>query len=541
MIRSPKEGLWIGFAAPASHGSLPTPLTEPHPFARVLRYIALSQLRGTPTQRLGASVSLKNNCKLLRDAIMPTLRIHYIECIRPSVSTFWDENDKEFAKTLDEILTKQNELLGKAGALTGFMPFSELKDLVNMAGDAWKIVTDLIDIIPFDNPDQVYVSLSDQERQQMIWPIQKPYVKFTGSPGTNLDLSIPYDKSITIYLWDRDTGSDDDILGSLSVISNEFAGKKGEVDTVTAILVGSKQENSLYYIVFSGGVALNRDGNPSPLGTSAAALSKIGSSSSALQVDPTDLLSVTAFSGVPGGSALFAIKGDRKVWSQYYDPRVENPAWSGWFELGGSVSPETTNVSAVSSLPGATSLFVVGLDGRIWSKFYDPRIADAKWSDWFPLGDNTFPPTSVVTSISGVPGGVTLFVIGHDRKVWSQYYDPRVENPAWSGWFELGGGVSTETTNVSAVSSLPGATSLFVVGLDGRIWSKFYDPRIADAKWSDWFPLGDNTFPPTSVVTAISGVPGGVALFVVGHDRKVWSQYYDPRVENPAWSGWFPL
>jgi hypothetical protein len=305
--------------------------------------------------------------------------------------------------------------------------------------------------------------------------------------------------------------------------------------------VGSKQENSLYYIVFSGGVALNSDGKPSPLGTSAAALSKIGSSSSDLQVNLADLLSVTAISGVPGGVTLFAIKGDRKVWSQYYDPRVENPAWSGWFELGGSVSPETTNVSAVSSLPGAASLFVVGLDGRIWSKFYDPRIADAKWSDWFALGDNTFPPTSVVTAISGVPGGVTLFVIGHDRKVWSQYYDPRVENPAWSGWFELGGSVSPETTNVSAVSSLPGAASLFVVGLDGRIWSKFYDPRIADAKWSDWFALGDNTFPPTSVVTAISGVPGGVTLFVIGHDRKVWSQYYDPRVENPAWSGWFEL
>jgi type II restriction enzyme len=106
---------------------------------------------------------------------------------------------------------------------------------------------------------------------------------------------------------------------------------------------------------------------------------------------------------------------------------------------------------------------------------------------------------------------------------------------------QITSGVSPETTNVSAVSSLPGAASLFVVGLDGRIWSKFYDPRIADAKWSDWFPLGDNTFPPTSVVTAISGVPGGVTLFVVGHDRKVWSQYYDPRVENPAWSGWFPL
>jgi hypothetical protein len=369
---------------------------------------------------------------------MPTLRILYIECITTGTGLFWKENDKAFSKLLGKILDAQNRLLGTAGAVTGFTPLNVLKDAVNSAGDVWKEVTDLIESLGLDGSDDFYISLSDQERQQKVWPLQEDYFELGNqTPRITLDLPIPYDRTITVYFWERDTGSDDDILGSLSVISHELAGRGGEPDTATGIFVGSKQENSLYYIVFS--------------------------------------------------------------------------------------------------------VFVVGLDGRIWSKFYDPRIADAKWSDWFPLGDNTFPPTSVVTAISGVPGGVTLFVIGHDRKVWSQYYDPRVENPAWSGWFELGGGVSPETTNVSAVSSLPGAASLFVVGLDGRIWSKFYDPRIADAKWSDWFPLGDNTFPPTSVVTAISGVPGGVTLFVVGHDRKVWSQYYDPRVENPAWSGWFPL
>ncbi|MBW4662568.1 MAG: hypothetical protein KME15_28320 [Drouetiella hepatica Uher 2000/2452] len=242
---------------------------------------------------------------------------------------------------------------------------------------------------------------------------------------------------------------------------------------------------------------------------------------------------VSAISTVPGGTSLFVIGLDGQVWSQYFDPRQENPVWSGWFPLGGQAS----SLSAISTVPGGTSLFVIGLDGRVWSQYFDPRQESPVWSGWFPLGDNVFPQASTVSAISTVPGGISLFVIGLDGQVWSQYFDPRQENPVWSGWFPLGG----QASSLSAISTVPGGTSLFVIGLDGRVWSQYFDPRQENPVWSGWFPLGDNVFPQTSTVSAISTVPGGTSLFVIGLDGRVWSQYFDPRQENPVWSGWFPL
>jgi len=342
---------------------------------------------------------------------MTILRIVSIECIVPSPS-FDSESSAEIKDILDSA-TKLVDVMpaGIAGHI------AQLKQFSSLASETLEFIEALARL--GSGPDELYLSSSPIEREEMIWPVGSPSLDFSEGTKHPINITVPFDKVVGVYLWERDSGpSDDDLLGTLVVndieIQNFGTNNKSKL---MGAYVGNPKEPSLYFVEYT--------------------LEDIGSSSSALQVDLADLLSMTAISTVPASSSLFAIKRDRKVWSQYYDPRVENPAWSGWFELGGSVAPETTSIAAVSSLPGATSLFVVGLDGRIWSKYFDPRIADANWSDWFSLGDNTFPQTSMVTAISGVPAGVALFVIGHDRKVWSQYYDPRVETPAWSGWFPL--------------------------------------------------------------------------------------------------------
>lgn len=48
--------------------------------------------------------------------------------------------------------------------------------------------------------------------------------------------------------------------------------------------------------------------------------------------------------------------------------------------------------------------------------------------------------------------------------------------------------------------------------------------------WVPWFDLGPDTFPQDSTVTALSTVPGGTSLYVTGFDGKVWSTYFDPRI-----------
>ena len=44
----------------------------------------------------------------------------------------------------------------------------------------------------------------------------------------------------------------------------------------------------------------------------------------------------------------------------------------------------------MSTGPGATSLYVTGLDGRVWSKFFPDPARPGNWSPWFPLDKNIF-------------------------------------------------------------------------------------------------------------------------------------------------------
>ena len=257
---------------------------------------------------------------------------------------------------------------------------------------------------------------------------------------------------------------------------------------------------------------------------------------------------ITALSLSEGATSLYVMGLDGKVWSNFF-PHDGRPEWSGWFDLGPNVFPADATVTAVSTRPGGTSLYVVGLDEgnrgeRVWSRFFpDPRHP-GQWSNWFPIGDNVFRPGSTVTALTLSEGATSLYVMGLDGKVWSNFF-PRHGRPEWSGWFDLGPNVFPQNATVAAVSTRPGGTSLFVVGLDeghgnGRVWSKFFPDPQHPNQWSDWFPIGDNVFRPGSTITAVSLSEGATSLYVMGLDGKVWSNFF-PHNGHPEWSGWFDL
>ena len=151
---------------------------------------------------------------------------------------------------------------------------------------------------------------------------------------------------------------------------------------------------------------------------------------------------------------------------------------------------------------GAVSLYVVGKDERVWSNFWPaPRPGSTDWNGWFPIGDKLFfqgTPVSVIHPRSD-EGAVSLYVVGKDGKVWSNFWPaPRPGSTDWNGWFPIGENVYFQGTPVSVIHprSGEGAVSLYVVGIDGRVWSNFWPaPRPGSTDWNGWFPIGENTFP----------------------------------------------
>src|SRR5262249_15715421 len=144
-------------------------------------------------------------------------------------------------------------------------------------------------------------------------------------------------------------------------------------------------------------------------------------------------------------------------------------------------------------------------DGRVWSSFWPVSPGSSQWSTWFPVGDNTFPLGSSVSVIHprSDQGAVSLYVIGNDGQVWSNFW-PAPGAGKWNGWFPIGPNILPRGSPVSVIHprSVEGAVSLYVIGADGQVWSNFW-PAPGSSNWSGWFPIGPNTFPVGAPVSVI--------------------------------------
>jgi hypothetical protein len=155
------------------------------------------------------------------------------------------------------------------------------------------------------------------------------------------------------------------------------------------------------------------------------------------------------------------------------------------------VPPIGAVVSAVSAVPGGVSLFTIDKSAVVQGTYYDPRVSTA-WAPWFGLPGRTLPTGAAVTAVSTAPGEVSLFAVDGSGVVQSAYYDPNVSN-TWASWFVLPGPTFATGTPVTAVSPIPGGVSLFGVDTNGVLQSTYFDPRISNT-WAPRPVLSDPTF-----------------------------------------------
>jgi len=248
---------------------------------------------------------------------------------------------------------------------------------------------------------------------------------------------------------------------------------------------------------------------------------------------------IATLSAKPGETALFLIGLDGKVWTRFFPDVAKSGQWSPWFPLGDNLFPNGSPIATLSAKPGETALYVIGFDGKVWSKFFPDPSRPGSWSPWFPQGENTFPLGATVTALSAKPGETALFVVGLDGKVWTRFFPDVAKSGQWSPWFALGDNVFPVGAPVSAVSTRTGDTALYVVGLDGKVWSKFFPDPSRPGNWTPWFKQGENSFPLGSTVTAVSSGPGATSLYVLDKDEQVWTNYFP--AQPGRWSGWLKL
>jgi hypothetical protein len=243
---------------------------------------------------------------------------------------------------------------------------------------------------------------------------------------------------------------------------------------------------------------------------------------------------VAAVSRAPGNIDLFAVHGDGKVYTTYWNQAA---GWNKeWFPVG-KLSPFDVRqkVAVVSRTPQNLDLFIVGDNGTVYTTYWTQA---GGWNaDWFPLpGATTFDVThQSVVAVSRAPGNMDLFAMHGDGKVYSTYWS---QAGGWSqGWFQVPGQMTFDAANqhVTAVSRSSVNLDLYVIGGQNIVYSAYWNG--SGGGWSpEWGPVPGQPVPaiaanPHPQVAVVSHGAHNLDVFVFGADGHAWTNFFCPR--NP--------
>jgi len=242
----------------------------------------------------------------------------------------------------------------------------------------------------------------------------------------------------------------------------------------------------------------------------------------------------------PNEIELFAVGKDGLVYNSWC---TTDQDWSGarshWRAMGG-VFPIGGRVTALASRPDQLDLFIVGNDGVVYNSW---RTAQDHWSGlrrWRAIG-GVFPPGAEISAVARTPQQIDLFVTGNDGHVYTSWCTAGSD---WSGigsrWRDIGG-TFPPGTPVTAVTGNPNRLDLFLVGFDGAVYTSCWTPQ-QDWSWlaNHWRPIG-GVFPIDARVTAVAPNPNRLELFIVGNDGVAYTNSWTAGQDWPELRGWRPI
>lgn len=212
---------------------------------------------------------------------------------------------------------------------------------------------------------------------------------------------------------------------------------------------------------------------------------------------------------------------DPQIWTSDNYPCAGGGPWSGWENLGGTL---TSAPAAVSWGCNRIDVVAVGGGNALYHKFWNGNA----WSQWLLIGGVS---TSAPAIASWAPNRLDVFYRGSDgslRHIWNDN-----NGQGWVGWENLGGviaGDHPQLAGPAAVAWDQNRLDVFVRGTDSAIWHLYWN----GSGWSSWEWLGG----PFSFGAGVSSWgPNRLDVFTRGTDSALWHRY----LGGGSWSGWETL
>ncbi len=491
---------------------------------------------------------------------MATLLIHAIECVAVSDSKLTPEAKDAINTSIDITATIATAVGGYGAIVAGALKIG--KEIFNAIGDIG------------EGPDQLYLNLSNQEREHRIWPLLTEYYevqsnqKITELSSKSIVINMPFPVSvsvpmvgplkinfhneITVNFWEWDSGSSDDFMGRLSV-------NESSLGKMMLQVVGNADQGSLYTVVYSveaprwaslGGII---QGEPATIATLDGQLAIVGRGAdnaiwwkkqitfngdwenhwNSLGAPSVGVLSSPSVAiNANGAIVVFVQGGDNAIWHRWQTAR-NSTIWSDWVSLGGSV---TSAPSAVLDKNGCLAVFARGIDNAIWHRWQ--QISNGEWSaNWHSLGGIA---TSAPSATLNADQQVVVVVRSIDNAIWhrwqTQSYKPSKPDEiilaskehygTWvDNWLSLEGYLTSAPT---ICLNAEGGLVIFARGADNSIWHRWQTRRNGD-----WFTTWESLYgEATSAPSATLSQDGRLVVFTRGTDNAVWQRWQISRNGN---------
>jgi V8-like Glu-specific endopeptidase len=232
----------------------------------------------------------------------------------------------------------------------------------------------------------------------------------------------------------------------------------------------------------------------------------------------------------------FVIGLDNRVYTAAWEPAFTD-WWHGWWQLNGGVAAPGAHVTAVSRSKDKLDAFVVGTDGRVYTAAWEPGFTDW-WHGWWPIGNIRVPQGAPVHVVSRSADKLDIFVTDVNGAIMTAAWEPAFTD-GFHGWWALNGGRAAPGAAVTAVSRNTDKLDVFVVGLDGRVWSAAWEPSFPDW-WHGWWPIGNVRAPQGAPVHAVSRSADKLDIFVTDVNGAIMTAAWEPAFTD-GWHGWWAL
>ena len=156
----------------------------------------------------------------------------------------------------------------------------------------------------------------------------------------------------------------------------------------------------------------------------------------------------------------------------------------GW-RIGDRAFPQGAYIGAVSRSADKLDIFGTDAAGKIVTAAWEPAFADG-WHGWWELNGGRAQPGGPVTAVSRSADKLDVFVIGTDNTTYTAAWEPGFAD-GWHGWWNLNGGKAAHGSYITGVSRRADFLDVFVIGLDGRVYSAAWSPG---QPWAGWRPMG---------------------------------------------------